>query len=118
MKLYRYEDVNYLNRVTIRERKFEILKETPCGFWIERWEHARNEKRWVSSTARKRYAYPTRKEAMINFKARKYRQLQLVEAQLKKVNDAIYYVDVDFPEFKYDQPLRRRNMASFWEASI
>lgn len=115
MKLYRYEDVNFTYRITIKERKFEVLKETLCGYWIEKWPGARKHKRWVSSTAKKRYAYPTRKEAMINFKARKYRQKQLVEGQLKRVKDAIHYVDIDFPEFKNDFPFRREHAPLLWD---
>jgi len=98
MKLYRFEDVSYgiLNEweevsgsyVRVEERTYDVLKETPKGYWINLWSFE-YEKKWVSKEAKKRFAYPTREEAMTNFKARKGRQIQILESQLKKAKEAL-----------------------------
>lgn len=98
MKFYRYRDI-----VTPLQFEFsgysvkldiEILylrKETNCGYWISPypedngWEHEDFERRWVSKTSRKRYAYPTKEEAMDNFKHRKAKQKKILSSQLAKV---------------------------------
>lgn len=113
MKLYRYEDVNYGGRTRIMEREFDVIKETNCGYWIEYYN--KDGKKWISSQARKRYAYPERENAMVNFKARKHRQIQIVGAQLQQAKDALQNADIDFPEFDNIKPKRRSDMSSLWE---
>lgn len=69
-KLYRFE--TYRTSETGRGLtvvEFPIIGETPQGWWIK--DDYGLKKRWVSKTAKKRYAYPTREEAMESFKARK-----------------------------------------------
>ena len=102
MKLYRYEDVSYgvLNEweevagsyVKVHEREFEVTKETPKGYWIKLFS-CFNDKKWVSSTARNRFAFPTKEEAIVNFEARKKRQIQILEARLKKAKEALNFVE-------------------------
>jgi len=85
MTFYRYCTIRYESGPTILLDKFKMVKETPCGWWIEPksdfW-NMRGKKRWVSKTARKRFAYPTKEEALVNFKARKRRQIGILKAQL------------------------------------
>lgn len=97
MKFYRYEDIReYYNTVRIRERIFYPIKETPKGYWIssdpryaERTcPYYANRKRWVSKTSRKRYAYPTKEQAMESFVARKRRQVAILEGQLERAKVA------------------------------
>lgn len=47
--------------------EYELVRETPKGYWIKVFmqEH------WISKTARKRYAYPTKEEALEGFIQRK-----------------------------------------------
>ena len=113
MKLYRFEDGFYGDRVRIEEREFEVIKETPCGYWMEYYNEAG--KKWVSNSGLKRFAYPDRGQAMINFKARKNRQIQILSGQLQRAKNALAFVDNDFPEFKNIKPKRRRDMGSLWE---
>lgn len=76
MKLYRYEDCKYSG---IRVLEFDVLKETPQGYWIA----AGFDKKWVSNNGRKRYAYPTPHDALSSYVARKRRQTELLDAQLR-----------------------------------
>ena len=74
---YRYE---YCDGC-IREYNFEILRETKCGYWISVGLIIKKEK-WVSKTSKKRYAYPTKDEAMINFKTRTKRYMEILKSKL------------------------------------
>ena len=95
MNLYRFEDTLHADRVHIYEHSYRVLKETPCGYWIDIFK-----KKWVSKVAKKRYAYPTRFEAMTNFKARKKRQIQILSAQLDNAKAALYYFDLDIKDLE------------------
>jgi hypothetical protein len=46
-------------------------------------------KRWVSKTSRKRFAYPTLKEALHNFRARKNRQISILTHRLERAKTAL-----------------------------
>lgn len=92
LRFYRYEQIELENGPQLSEREFQLLKETPCGWWIgyplgsitplgpDKW--------WVSKTTRKRFAYPTRKEALENFIARKRRQVAILNYQLERAGQA------------------------------
>lgn len=60
-------------------RKHFIIKETPCGYWVEDRHYW---KKWVSKDGRKRFAHLTKKEALFAFKKRKEKQIQILESQL------------------------------------
>jgi hypothetical protein len=88
MKFYRYEEVNYHQvGIKIFFTEFDLLKETPCGYWI--YKNYTDDKRWVSKTAKKRFAYPSQDEALSSFIARKTRQIQILEAQLINAKSAL-----------------------------
>jgi len=80
MKFYRYEAIQYaehdidgelvspkIPNPTIELREYDILKETLKGYWIGHKEFPELSKRWVSKTSKKKFAYPTKDEALINF---------------------------------------------------
>lgn len=99
MKFYRYEHFAFRDPYgfsiisDITEKIFHLVKETPCGWWIheiagyanmdDRWKEFWGKPKWVSKTARKRYAYPTREEALTSFIARKRRQIEIMETELE-----------------------------------
>lgn len=86
MIFYRYEEFHTEELMHIVERTFSLIKETPCGYWIGAYGDVFSwdiKKRWVSKTARKRYAYPTKEEAMNNFIKRKSRQSIILKYRLK-----------------------------------
>ena len=88
MQFYRFEDIREPFGVKVRERTFELVKETNCGYWIKLFS-CFNDKKWVSKTARNRFAFPTRDEALENFRARKRRQSQILTVQLDNAKTAL-----------------------------
>lgn len=70
MKLYRYE-INCLgdtmvpaNYIDLKE--YDVIGETPKGYYINKYSFV-HKKTWVSKTGKKRFAYPTKEEAMNYF---------------------------------------------------
>lgn len=90
--LYRFEDSMDAFGVKVHPRKFKVIKETPCGYWIELFYWG-DDKKWVSKVARKRYAYPTKHEALTSFKARKKRQIEILEAQLNQARQSLRWTE-------------------------
>lgn len=98
MQFYRYEaheyavtdiDGEYVSspfpnpRITLYS--YNLHKETPKGYWIG-YGHSDNglqsHSKWVSKTAKKRYAYPSKKEAMTNYIKRTERRIEILKRQL------------------------------------
>jgi hypothetical protein len=118
MEFYRYTDVSYENGPKIELSTFKMIKETPCGWWIlqhwdSEWYVPNENKRWVSKTARKRYAYPTKKEAMTSFEARKIRHLSILKAQALYVENVLDLIEKN--EMKYDLLLFKNEYEGSWE---
>jgi len=71
--------------------EFRVTAATPKGVWIShprvfysedlKKEYAKW--KWVSNTSRKRYAYPTKKEAMNSLLMRKYRHIAILRSKVK-----------------------------------
>jgi len=101
-KFYRYEAVSYASMdhggeygsipsfpyVKIVLYTYELHKETPKGYWIGHGYYApnmlRGNSRWVSKAGKKRYAYPTKEEAMTNYIKRTERRVKILKAQLNR----------------------------------
>lgn len=93
MTFYRYQIVTYaelgmdgefvsskIPNPQIELLEFKLTKETPKGYWLG--VIAFPKYKWVSKTGKKRYAYPTKEEAMINFIKRTERRIEILERQL------------------------------------
>jgi len=93
MKFYRYTIVEYaelgldgeycspsLPNPSIHLSEYEIYKETPKGYWLT-LARINMRYKWVSKDARKRFAYPTKKEAMVNFIKRTEKRLGILKWQ-------------------------------------
>ncbi len=87
MKFYRYEIMIHPDHVGIALGEFEMITETPKGYWIgikllysktDKWI----EKHWVSKTSRKRYAYPTKEEALIGYIKRTKHRMGILTHQI------------------------------------
>lgn len=104
MKFYRYEDERaesfglsgslFPCQARVKMVVFDLVKETPKGYWIRKHTGINPsvylaKKRWISATSRKRYAYPTKKEAMVSFKARKNAQIKILRGSLEQAEDAL-----------------------------
>lgn len=97
MEFYRYKSVEYAslgndgdyNIPTIPCPKIEIeiynlWSETPKGYWIGHGlpNLLHGYKIWISKTSKKRYAYPTKKEALDNFIKRNEKRIKILNHQL------------------------------------
>lgn len=98
MLWYRYEDQRFAapldefenpigeTRVALALREYPVLRTTPSGVWLDVY----GQERFVKAAARKRFACPTKEEALVSFQARKQRQLRILESQVRLVKKAIY----------------------------
>lgn len=92
-ELYRYRgqgDANYMHLKLVKD-VFPIIKTTPWGYWIDvssleyiKGQINTKKQKWVSndtSIGVKKFAFETEDRAMINFLARKDKQLRLLKSQ-------------------------------------
>lgn len=92
MTFYRYDFIDTgedSTNIIIVLKTFFLVKETPKGYWIleNGWFFARQ--RWVSKTSKKRYAYPTKEQALTNFIKRKERYLRILRYKITSTKAAI-----------------------------
>lgn len=88
---YRYEDrwsSNGDGEVEIHLRKFEVIKHTPKGVWLD-LDSWRKEKRFVLCEGRKRFALPTKQEARVSFLARKRAEIGHLKTRLRRAELAL-----------------------------
>jgi hypothetical protein len=77
--LYRYSSFAIDSDLVILElSSFHIIKETKCGVWI----YVYDKKRFVNLKAKKQFACRTKEEAIMSFKARKKRQVEILSNKL------------------------------------
>lgn len=90
--LYRYDRNIYSEEFDARLilRSFPVIKETEKGFWILVY----GSKKWTPNDTKKRYAYPTKEEAYINFQKRTERCIKILSARLRQ---AKAYLELDQP---------------------
>jgi len=96
---YRYEDnwTKWEYGIYVLEPlEFSLLKETPCGYWITdkkvpgKWSISWLEKpKWVSKTSKKRFAYPTKEEALESLRRRKLRQREIIKSALRFIEETL-----------------------------
>lgn len=70
--------------------KFDVLKITPKGVWINDY----GRRRFVLNSARKKYACPTFEEAKESFRARKQRQLRILRGQITHIESALQKIEL------------------------
>ena len=76
--------------------EYDLFKETPKGYWIGYGHFGKLHSswtKWVSKTARKRYAYPTKEEALVNFKARTKKRMEILHYQALSCSLALGLAD-------------------------
>jgi hypothetical protein len=126
MKLYRCDVTRCTDGPRVYLNSFMVVKETRCGYWIEAYEGLK----WVSATGKKRFAYPTKDEAINSFHARKRRYLQILfeQARMTRVVLAINtseYIDWEHssqyllpdtgPISEFKQAVLDQRWLSLWE---
>lgn len=65
----------------LQHRRLTVVGETRCGVWLQQ---PRDKRRWVSRTARAKFAYPTEAEALESLIARKRRQIAICDEQIDR----------------------------------
>jgi hypothetical protein len=109
MKFYRYDFVQFavcdengeytspkfVNPI-IQLSEYALKEETEKGYWIGhvgfgKW------KKWIPRQSKKRFAYPTKEEAMLNLKKRTEKRIEILKHQLK-------WCEVGLSKVKTDQP--------------
>jgi hypothetical protein len=70
--------------------EFTLVRRTPKGAWIR---PVYGEPRFVRDAAKKRFACPSLEEAKASFRARKRRQIRILEARLRDARRSIDIVD-------------------------
>lgn len=103
---YRYEDrrygsVNEFDELVGSYAKLELIeltvtKVTPKGVWVTQFMTPR----FVLTAANKRYALPTKEEALESLLARKARQIRILESQLKGVREAAALAEREMAKLK------------------
>ena len=76
------EDYGYFLGVQckLQMREYDIVSETAKGVWISLYGYIT--KKWVSNSAKKRFAYPTPKEALEAFKHRNKSYIRILKRKL------------------------------------
>ena len=108
MNFYRYEIIEYavtgadgeyvdshFPNPKVEVREYELLRETPKGYWVGYGSFGYSQyswKKWVSKTTKKRFAYPTKEEAMVNFIKRTEKRAKILERQLQVCNISLNLV--------------------------
>ena len=108
MKFYRYTTVEYAYYDSMSDEyrsrpfpdphlqctEYDLIRETPKGYWVG-LKGLESLDRWVSKTARKRFAYPTKAEALNSFIIRKERQIAILTRQLQAAEVALEKAKVE-----------------------
>lgn len=70
----------------LKLKTYNLWKETPKGYWIGYGSledgKLKGVGKWVSKTSKKRYAYPSQKEAVDNFIKRNERKIKILKRQI------------------------------------
>ena len=92
------EEVIGTSTAAVHLEKFEVIKHTPKGVWINM---GLGDKKFVLKCARKRFACPTIEEAKESFLARKKRQLRIHQARVEHILDVMYLIENDLMKERY-----------------
>lgn len=110
--LYRCDAVFYDGgSVEIHLQSFRVIKPTKCGYWISL---GCSYQKWVSATGRKRYAHPTKAEAIQSFRARKLRQINILSAQLFNARRALDVPEVQYRDYATPEAMAEYGGPSKW----
>ena len=91
---YRYTDCDSLGN--LRYSVYKLDKETDKGYWIEGHSY----RKWISKTSRKKFAYPSKEDALKSFKLRKQSQIQIITKQLEGAKRALSAIAAKSPELE------------------
>lgn len=89
-----------VGRTDYTVRKYEVVKVTKCGVWVTMQPFGGDDRRFILLSATKRLAQPTLEAAVTSFKARKDRQISILNAQINRAEVARLLVVSDFASGK------------------
>ena len=101
MVLYRIEwspsieDVNeslWVQSYKLTLFKLNVIRETPCGYWIRPYNSSYLREKWVVKSGKKRYAYDTIQGARTNFIKRNEKRLSILKNQIETVEKSLELV--------------------------
>lgn len=72
--------------------KLNVIRETPCGYWIKPYNSLFSKEKWVSKDGKKRYAYDTIQGARTNFIKRNQKRLSILKNQVEVVEKSLELV--------------------------
>jgi len=104
MKLYRFETFNF-RVATVICSEYEVIKETPAGYWIEDWS-AKKGKRWVSKTGFKRFAYVDKVDAAASYLARSRKYIEILLARQRMTAEAVAWFEENKEELIKEKPVK------------
>lgn len=94
--------------VQVHCERYAAIKETPCGVWLQlhdldtgcklRLSYLGEDRRWIRKDSRKRFACPTKKEALESFRARKRKQASIYRARAADADRALAEAERKFGE--------------------
>lgn len=76
----------YESRIQLYLRKYKVLKTTRCGVWLDLGFGG---KRFVLTNARKKFACATLEEAKESFRARKERQIGILQTRINQIKEGL-----------------------------
>ena len=81
---YRYysQDDGILMDTHIVLDEYILKRETPAGYWIG-WKYTDKPYKWIPKVSKKRFAYPTKEEALTNLIKRTQFRKRILNAQLR-----------------------------------
>lgn len=83
MKLYRYSVTSWHHGAIphVELQDYEVIRETKQGYWVH--QYFGSEKKWVSKDGLRRFAFPTKYQAMQNFIKRTEKRVKYLEIDLQ-----------------------------------
>lgn len=81
-KLYRYvtstTTIDRMSTIDVVLKEFTVVKSTRCGYWF----YDGFKRRFVLKSGKKRFAYPNKESALVNFLKRKKKRIEYLENDL------------------------------------
>lgn len=91
MEFYRYELRQYLGDIVhLKLRTYTLIEETPKGYWIGIGTF---KFKWIPKSSRRRYAFPTKEEALISYKKRTSKRIGILKHHISLCNTGLTRAD-------------------------
>ena len=91
---YRYITDTFFTKAKLILVEFKVVKETTYGYWIQEDNDFFNGyKKFVLKQSRKRFAYPTKEEALTSLRIRTQRRISYLNRDLVRSNAVLEQVN-------------------------